>query len=307
MSTISYGPNPLWTLSEIYAPSNVPGIAVDLESAQKIVVDNTVHIDGDHDDVIRVTLTNNDSDPMVVSNSAQNPTERFRIAPNGALHLAGNVHCAGKVFATDAVGTSYDLLGTMEEKVADLNLAIGNLDTTLGQEIDDVADDVTVVQQILTAATHTDDGSDQLVQRSSANCTTINNLVCKADEVNRSTALYPPPGFTFDNGFCENTLDLLDNARLTFIPYEGGNAITTRVYKFGRDGSLNDDEDGLHFYDNTDPASTKHVRISVGESVPSMVLQGEKSSNVPTLDIRTLRIAIMAETRRPSRATTAFS
>ena len=84
MSTISYGPNPLWTLSEIYAPSDVPGI-----TAQKIVVDNTVHIDGDHDDVIRVTLTNNDSDPMVVSNSAQNPTERFRIAPNGALHLAG--------------------------------------------------------------------------------------------------------------------------------------------------------------------------------------------------------------------------
>ena len=79
------------------------------------------------------------------------------------------------------------------------------------------------------------------------------------------------------------------------------------MYKFGRDTSLNDDEDGLHFFDNTDPASTKHVRISVGESVPSMVLQGEKSSNVPTLDIRTLRIAIMAETRRPSRATTAFS
>ena len=67
----------------------------------------------------------------------------------------------------------------------------------------------------------------------------------------------------------------------------------------GRDGSLNDDEDGLHFYDNTDPASTKHVRISVGESVPSMVLQGEKSSNVPTLDIRdasnATTFAIMAD------------
>ncbi len=284
MSTITYGSRNPVPLSIFYLPSEQPTHTVD---AEKIVVDNTVHIDGDHNDILRVTLTNNDRDAMVVSNSAQNPAERFRISPNGALHLEGNVHCAGKVFATDDLGTSYDLLGTMEQKVSDLNLSISNLDTSLGQEIDDVADDVTVVQQILAAATHTDDGSDQLVQRSAANCTTINNLVCKADEVNRNVALYPPPGLLFDKGFCEASLDLLDNAQLNFIPYDSqGNAITGRQYRFGRDSNLNDDEDGVHLFDNTDPADTKHVRISLGESVPSLVLQGSKNANVPILDIR---------------------
>ena len=112
MSTITYGTEPL-PVSTFYLSSDIAtGGHVDLEDAEKIVVDNTVHIDGDHNDILRVTLTNNDRDALVVSNTAQNPTERFRIAPNGALHLEGNVHCAGKVFATDAQGTSYDLLGT---------------------------------------------------------------------------------------------------------------------------------------------------------------------------------------------------
>ena len=50
MSTITYGTEPL-PVSTFYLSSDIAtGGHVDLEDAEKIVVDNTVHIDGDHND-----------------------------------------------------------------------------------------------------------------------------------------------------------------------------------------------------------------------------------------------------------------
>ena len=148
----------------------------DLENAQKVVVDNTVHIDKDHEsDIIRIELGNDLKAPIVVNNTAYNPKKVFHVRPTGAVHTESNVY-AHKVHAKYANGTQVDLLEHIDSEVAG---------------VQDEVDDLT---ETLDSATHLDAGTDKLVKRSAANTTIINNLVVKADEVNRSAALYPPPG-----------------------------------------------------------------------------------------------------------------
>ena len=67
--------------------------STDLLNAQKIVVDDTVHIDKDHaTDIIRIEMHNDMKAPIVFNNSAHSPKKRFHVRPNGSVHTAGNVY-----------------------------------------------------------------------------------------------------------------------------------------------------------------------------------------------------------------------
>ena len=222
--------------------------SADLENAQKVVVDNTVHIDKDHEsDIIRIELGNDLKAPIVVNNTAYNPKKVFHVRPTGAVHTESNVY-AHKVHAKYANGTQVDLLEHIDSEVAG---------------VQDEVDDLT---ETLDSATHLDAGTDKLVKRSAANTTTINNLVVKADEVNRSAALYPPPGLLFDKGFCETSLSCLNDAQVVFQPYDnGGNEIAGRSYTFGRAEDNDDEKGGLHFQAITDVNATLRVRLNVGK------------------------------------------
>ena len=76
-------------------------------------------------------------------------------------------------------------------------------------------------------ATHLDDASGKVVKRDSANMTTINNLIVKADESSRATSLYPPPGLLFDKAICETSLTCVDNAQVIFQPYNNAGATSS--------------------------------------------------------------------------------
>ena len=224
----------------------------DLENAQKVVVDNTVHIDKDHEsDIIRIELGNDLKAPIVVNNTAYDPKKVFHVRPTGAIHTESNVY-AHKVHAKYSSGTQVDLLEHIDSEVAG---------------VQDEVDDLT---ETLDSATHLDAGTDKLVKRSAANTTTINNLVVKADEVNSSASLYPPPGLLFDKGFCETSLTCLNDAQVVFQPYDsGGNEIAGRSYTFGRAEDSDDEKDGLHFQDITDVSDTMRVRLNVGKTPAS--------------------------------------
>ena len=241
----------------------------DLENAQKVVVDNTVHIDKDHEsDIIRIELGNDLKAPIVVNNTAYDPKKVFHVRPTGAIHTESNVY-AHKVHAKYTNGTQVDLLEHIDNETADLQ-----------NDMDEVNDKIN-------AATHLDAGTDKMVKRSAALTTTINNLVVKADEVNRSVALYPPPGLLFDKGFCETSLTCLNDAQVVFQPYDGSGAeITGRSYTFGRAEDSDDEKDGLHFQDITDVSDTMRVRLNVGKTLPSVLLVGKKDSGVNMFEIR---------------------
>ena len=186
----------------------------------------------------------------------------------GAVHTESNVY-AHKVHAKYANGTQVDLLEHIDSEVAG---------------VQDEVDDLT---ETLDSATHLDAGTDKLVKRSAANTTTINNLVVKADEVNRSAALYPPPGLLFDNGVCETSLSCLNDAQVVFQPYDnGGNEIAGRSDTVGRAEDNDDEKDGLHFQDITDVNDTMRVRLNVGKTLPSVLLVGKKDSGVNMFEIR---------------------
>ena len=243
--------------------------SADLENAQKVVVDNTVHIDKDPEsDIIRIELGNDLKAPIVVNNTAYNPKKVFHVRPTGAVHTESNVY-AHKVHAKYANGTQVDLLEHIDNETADLQ------------------NDMDEVHEKSNAATHLDAGTDMIVKRSAALTTTINNLVVKADEVNRSAALYPPPGLLFDKGFCETSLSCLNDAQVVFQPYDnGGNEIAGRSYTFGRAEDNDDEKDGLHFQDITDVNDTMRVRLNVGKTLPSVLLVGKKDSGVNMFEIR---------------------
>ena len=239
---------------------------VDLTKAKKLVVDNVVHIDGDHEDVIRVALVNSLKDAIVVSNSSLTPSERLKITASGAIHTAGNI------YLRNSQGAEFDLFSTLDSRLDELDDDLGDLETSVEQ---------------MGNATAVDDGSDKTVKRSAANCTIINNLVCRADEVRRSTALYPPPGLLFDKGYCETSLTFLDDSQCVFQPFDSqGNKIVGRDYTFGRDEGGVDAKDGLHFQDITDSTAHRRVRINVSQTLPSVLLVGAKDAHVPVFEIR---------------------
>ena len=239
---------------------------VDLSSAKKVVVDNVVHLDGDHDDVVRVLLPNSLRDAIVVSNTSLAPSERLKIT------AAGAIHAAGEIYLRNPQGVEFNLYSTLENSISDLDDDLGELETIVGE---------------MGIAVAPDDGSNKAVKRSAESTTVINNLVCRADEVRRSVALYPPPGFLFDKGICETSLSLLDNAQLIFQPYDQNlQKEVGRDYTFGRDEGNSDDKDGLHFQDITDNSAHRRVRITVSETQPAVLLVGAKNEGVPVFEIR---------------------
>ena len=241
----------------------------DLTNAQKIVVDDTVHIDKDHaTDIIRIEMHNDMKAPIVFNNSAHSPKKRFHVRPNGSVHTAGNVY-ADKIHAKNASGTEVDLLQHVDQEILEMQ-----------SDLDETA-------QIVDEASNMDDASGTLVKRDAFNTTVINNLVVRADEVSRSTAMYPPPGLLFDKGICETSLSCLDDAQVIFQPYtSGGGEITGRSYVFGRSEDADDEKDGIHMQDITDVNDTMRLRLNVGKTLPSVLLVGAKNSGVSMFEIR---------------------
>ena len=98
MSTITFGGSGK-TVSVAQLSLQQFTVSSDLENADKIVVDNVVHIDQDHEsDIIRIELSNDMKAPIVVNNTAYSPKKRFHVRPTGAIHTASNVY-AHKVHA----------------------------------------------------------------------------------------------------------------------------------------------------------------------------------------------------------------
>ena len=267
-STISYG--------GASQPQSMPaplleeaGTSSDLTNAEKIVVDDTVHIDKDHaTDIIRIEMHNDLKAPIVFNNSAHSPKKRFHVRPNGSVHTAGNVY-ADKIHAKNASGTEVDLLQHVDQEILEMQ-----------SDLDETA-------QIVDEASNMDDASGTLVKRDAFNTTVINNLVVRADEVSRSTAMYPPPGLLFDKGICETSLSCLDDAQVIFQPYTSGGAeITGRSYVFGRSEDSDDEKDGIHMQDITDVNDTMRLRLNVGKTLPSVLLVGAKNSGVSMFEIR---------------------
>ena len=120
------------------------GVSSDLLNVQKIVVDDVVHIDQDHEsDIIRIELSNDTKVPIVVNNTAYNPKKRFHVRPTGAIHTASNVY-AHKVHAKYANGTEVDLLEHIDNETNDLQ-----------EDLDDLT-------ETLDSATHLDAGTDKI-------------------------------------------------------------------------------------------------------------------------------------------------
>ena len=85
------------------------GTSSDLTNAEKIVVDDTVHIDKDHaTDIIRIEMHNDMKAPIVFNNSAHSPKKRFHVRPNGSVHTAGNERHRGGPAAARRPGDSRD-------------------------------------------------------------------------------------------------------------------------------------------------------------------------------------------------------
>ena len=154
----------------------------------------------------------------------------------------------------------------------------------------------------LAAATHLDDGaSNELVKRNQAAGTQIDNLHCVASTTNY-TETYPPAGLFFDRGTCDESLDLVGDGQISYIPYDSNDQqITTRQFLFGRAQPLagqtmaqtDHKRDGLTFVDET---NDHEVQLCVNEDIPTLILAGAKSTTTdgnnfvkpvcPVIDIR---------------------
>ena len=70
-----------------------PKTTTNLEQAEKLVVDEVVHIDHDHaTDIIRIELGNDTKVPIVVNNTAHSPKKVFHIRPTGSIHTTSSVY-----------------------------------------------------------------------------------------------------------------------------------------------------------------------------------------------------------------------
>ena len=163
-----------------------------------------VHIDGDHSDgVIRIKHTRGDGQDILIATDVTTNTSTATIDSQGVVH-AKDVYYHST--ADNGINSLDDLDNTVEDNLG-----------TIG------------------AATAADAGQvDNLVKRSQANGTAINNLHVVARTSGYTTA-YPPAGLYFTEGTCDDSLDLLGLGQLSYQPYDGsGNAIVSRSFSFGR-------------------------------------------------------------------------
>jgi hypothetical protein len=133
----------------------------------------------------------------------------------------------------------------------------------------------------LAAASATDVGTDNFVRRDQALGTEIDNLHVVADPSNY-TANFPPPGLYFTEGTCRGELNLIEDARIRFQPYDvDGSSLTDRTFAFGRavpetgetDVTADARRDGLLIEDATLDQSAE---LMVSNQLPTLRLIGSK-------------------------------
>ena len=150
--------------------------------------------------------------------------------------------------------------------------------------LDDLDTSVENNALVLANASAIDSGTvDNLVKRSQANGTEVDNLHVVA-RTSGYTASYPPAGLYFNQGTCDDSLDLLGLGQLSFQPYDGsGNAITSRSFSFGRAMPLSGQtraqadsrRDGLLIEDDAVNHSTE---IMCSNELPTIRLVGTKAT-----------------------------
>ena len=85
--------------------------------------------------------------------------------------------------------------------------------------------DLDVVEAVLAEASNCDVGTDTIVERSKEDGTQITNLHVAARTTDYSPSLggvagWPPAGLSFTQGTCTDQLDLLEDASVSFKPYD---------------------------------------------------------------------------------------
>ena len=229
------------------------GTAVQLQEHTKhesiSVDDGAVHIDADQDHVIAIRHTRGDSKNILSATDIGTETYSMRVDSNG------------NVIAPDV---KYDTSGK----------SLVQLSTDTGTATADLA-----------AATAADAGSaDNLIRRDQANGTAVNNLHVVARE-SGYTPTYPPPGLYFTQGFCDDSLDLIQHGQLSFQPYDAqGNAIQSRTITFGRAAPTGSEtrntadskRDGLLVEDD---AVNHSAEIMCSNELPTLRLVGSKATS----------------------------
>ena len=143
---------------------------------------------------------------------------------------------------------------------------------------------LSTLNTLVSAGTHLDDGAaNTLVKRNQAAGTQIDNLQVIKDTTNY-TAAFPPAGLYFIEGTCHKSLDMIEDAQLSFIPYSpGGTQIVGRNFVFGRAqpqagqtiAETSHDRDGLLISDDTVDHS---VTICCNDSIPTLRIIGSKAT-----------------------------
>ena len=194
-------------------------------------VDDVVHIDADHPDgVIRVQHDAGDGVDILEAKDKASGVLSMRIDDAG-------------VYRGDVVGASVQ--GTVVKygvgAGTDLQTKVIALEADIEANEDALFDqgaEITALETTVQAGTHaeTDPGVNSLVKRSTGLGTQINNLYVRERSTGYSPAgSWPPAGLTFTQGYCTGGLDVLQDARLNFQPYDANDdAILTRIFSFGR-------------------------------------------------------------------------
>ena len=221
---------------------------------ESINVDNgAVHIDPDHSThVIRIEHDKGDGKDILRAVDNATGTNTARIDSDGIAVLHDVYY-----HSTATGGTS----------------TLDDLDTSVENNA-----------LVLANASAIDTGTvDNLVKRSQANGTEVDNLHVVA-RTSGYTASYPPAGLYFNQGTCDDSLDLLGLGQLSFQPYDGnGNAITSRSFSFGRAMPLSGQtraqadprRDGLLIEDDAVNHSTE---IMCSNELPTIRLVGTKAT-----------------------------
>ena len=155
--------------------------------------------------------------------------------------------------------------------------AVSAPDITLGAPVGSV-------HAMLAAATHIDDGvANKLIKRNQATGTEVDNFHVVANPANY-TEDFPPPGLYFTQGVCDESLDLLEDGQLSFVPYDAqGDLITGRHFVFGRAqpvlgetfAQTDHSRDGLTISDENVSHS---VEICCNNAIPTLQIVGSKQT-----------------------------
>ena len=233
------------------------------ESHEKVVVDEVVHLDHDDPDApIRIVRSGGTKSAMLYEDKQQSPKIRFLVNYLGHITARGGLRMP--------VGGSDEDVGSYVSALKDQQILYFPSVDSNSATID--------------AATHIDAGLPNLVKRNKTQGCVINNLQVGVDN---SKVGFPPAGLYYHTANTDGVgLNLLDNARLLFQPYDAnGVEESDRYYTFGRDPAAQDAQDGIFMQDATDPANSRFVRLNVSGSDAMLTMQGA-SSQTPVIKVQ---------------------